>query len=104
MSVTPIVDCSTASVRQGIADLQASVATLTITGQNAEKDRAMLQGKLSAALIKIDEGKPLDAASKLTDFNSRVIQLRDAGKISATDATALITTADSIVVCLGGTA
>lgn len=102
MTLTPIADCSTTSIVQGIADLQGAVATLVITGQNAEKDRGTLQGKLSAALTKIDEGKPLDAAAKLTDFRTRIIQLRDAGKISATDAAALIAAVDPIILCLGG--
>ena len=102
VTIAPITDCSTASVTQGIVDLQGSVATLDIAGQNSEKDRATLQGKLSAAVIKIDEGKPLDAAAKLTDFRNRIGQLRDAGKISTSDAAILVATADSIILCLGG--
>ena len=101
--INPVTDCSTSSVGQGIADLQTAVSALAISGQNAEKDRAALQGKLSLALAKIDEGKPLDAAAKLTDFRTRVIQLRDAGKVSATDAAALIAAVDPIIACLGAT-
>ena len=102
VTITPIADCSTASVTQGIADLQGAVAALAITGQNAEKDRATLQGKLSDAVLKLDIGKSLDAAAKLTDFRSRIVQLRDAGKISASDASGLVAAVDPIILCLGG--
>lgn len=103
VTITPITDCSTASVRQDIVDLQAAVATLVISGQNAEKDRATLQGKLSDAVTKIDNGKPLDATAKLTDFRNRIVQLRDAGKISTTDAESVTAAVDPIILCLGGT-
>lgn len=103
VTIAPITDCSAASIQGGIADLQASVATLEITGTNAEKDRANLQGKLSAAQAKVNEAKPLDAAAKLTDFRIKVEQLRDAGKISQGDAQALIAAANAVITCLGGT-
>ena len=103
VAITPISDCSSASVRHGILDLQTAVATLTISGQNAEKDRATLQGKLSDAVIKIDNGKPLDAAAKLSDFRLKIIQLQNAGKISTADAASLVAAVDPIILCLGGT-
>jgi hypothetical protein len=103
VAITPITDCSTGSVTQGIVDLLGAVATLVIAGQNAEKDRATLQGKLSAAFVKIGESKPVDAAPKLTDFRAKIILLRDAGRISATDAAPLVAAGDAIVGCLGGT-
>lgn len=103
VGITSTSDCSPASVSQGIVNLQGSVATLAITGQNAEKDRATLQGKLSTAVIKIDEAKLLDASAKLADFRTRVTQLRDAGKISGMDAASLIASVEPIIICLGGT-
>jgi hypothetical protein len=103
VTITPITDCSTASIQTGISDLQASIASLEITGTNAEKDRATLQGKLFAAQAKIDEAKPLDAAAKLTDFRIKVEQLRDAEKISQEDAQALISAVNAVITCLGGT-
>jgi hypothetical protein len=103
VTVTPITDCTAGSIQMGITDLQSAVATLEITGTNPEKDRANLQGKLSAAQAKLDQAKPLDAAAKLADFRIRVEQLRDAGKISTEDAQALVSASNAIITCLGGT-
>jgi len=65
-----------------IANLKAETQQVTITGRNAEKDRAGLVGKLDAARLALDRAKFCDPIQKLNDFRAKVIQLIDAGRIN----------------------
>ena len=47
-------------------------------------------------------GKNADAAKKLGDFKVKVQQLADAGRISGTDAAALLGQADAAIACTSG--
>ena len=103
VSISPVTDCSDDSIRAGLADLQNALATLEITGKNAEKDRAGLQNKVLGAIVRFEE-KPLDAAQKLADVTTKLGELSDVGEISVADAEALTAAADAIRGCLAGRA
>ena len=90
-----VTDCLTL-----IGALAQDVSNVAITGQNAEKDRAGLESKLSAAAVKVNQVKLADAVQKLNDFVAKVQQLAAAGRISATDAQRLITEANNIIACI----
>jgi hypothetical protein len=90
-----------------VSDCQAQINTLiaqtnatTFTGKNATTDQANLVGKLTAAQGKLNEGKFADAIAKLNDFIAKVNQLAPQGKISQTDANALVTGAESARTCI----
>jgi hypothetical protein len=87
-----------------IESLQGAVATVAITGKNADKDRAGLTGKLADASAELSKGKNGDAAKKLADFRIKVGQLADAGRISSGDAASLTSQTDSAIACLAGPA
>jgi hypothetical protein len=74
----------------------------TFTGQNAVKDQAGLVGKLDSASAKLSQGKFTDALANLQSFRTRVVTLDQQGKISHTDALALIVSADEAIACVQG--
>lgn len=80
-----------------LADLTGSVE---IVGRNADKDRRGLLGKLDDAVFKLGQGKDADAVDKLSDFQSKVQQLSDAGKINPDDAADLIADAGDVIACI----
>jgi hypothetical protein len=90
-SASPVQDCQAL-----IGTLRAATETVTITGKNAEKDRAGLLGKLDAASADLNSGKLCGAIRKLTDFRNKVNQLIAAGKIN-TDPNAGVTGQDLVV-------
>lgn len=83
-----------------IQTLKADTATVQISGQNADKDRAALIGKLDEASMKLDQGKFADAVQKLDDFKFKVGQLAEAGKVSSEDAQRLTAEADDAIACI----
>ena len=85
-----------------IQALKDDTAGATFLGQNAEKNRADLLGKLDEASAKLAEGKLDDAIQKLTDFRTKVEELAAAPKpkIDADDAAALIAGADDAIACI----
>ena len=95
-SAQTVADCQ----RQINEVLIPAVQSVTITGQNADKNRTVLLGKLTNANQKLDEGKFTDAILKLTDFQTKVGQLRDSGAISVEDAARLIGEADTAIECI----
>ncbi len=71
-----------------ISECQAQIGTLytatdaaVFKGQNAAKDEAALKLKLSEASKKLDIAKLADAAGKITDYQSKLLQLVQAGKL-----------------------
>lgn len=94
-----------------VADCQALItqarqgaSTVTITGKNADKDRAGLIAKLDAASSALAKGKTADAVQKLTDFQAKVGQLFAAGHMWPADAAALINQAEQAIDCINGLA
>src|SRR6185503_13185328 len=88
-----------------IASLKAKTTTVTITGKQAEKDRASLLDKLNEASLKVDQAKFCDAVTKVNDFKAKVNQLIAAGKINqdpnaGTTGQELLTDADGIIAGL----
>ena len=83
-----------------IAVLRTETLGATLTGQNAEKDRTSLVGKLDSAQAKLDQGKFADAIQKLSDFRGKVEALQAAGKIDPADAATLIAGADAAILCI----
>jgi hypothetical protein len=65
-----------------IDNLRGQTQSATFTGQNAEKDRSGLLGKLDSASKKLAEGKPADAIRSLTDFGTKVSTLEAQGKLT----------------------
>jgi hypothetical protein len=94
-SATTVTECK-ALIDSLISETQA----VTITGQNADKDRAGLLGKLSNAEIKLDQAKFSDAIQKLNDYIAKVEQLIAAGHISQTDGNTLISGANDAIQCI----
>ena len=86
--------------QQLIANLRLQTESSTFTGQNAEKDRSGLLGKLDSATKKLTEGKPADAIRALTDFSCKVTTLEEKGKIAQGDADALIPGANEAIACI----
>ena len=85
-----------------ITALAVQTGALEIVGRNAEKDRDGLLGKLDDALAKLAQGKDADAVRKLNDYQSKVQQLSDAGKIDPADAAILIADAGDAIGCILG--
>jgi hypothetical protein len=85
-----------------IAALRAQTLSTTFAGQNAAKDQAGLVGKLDSASAKLSQGKFQDALANLQSFRSKVVTLEQQGKISPTDASALIAGADEAIACVQG--
>lgn len=96
--------------QQLIANLKTETQGVTITGRNADKDRAGLVGKLTNASFALDQGKFCDAIQKLNDFKVKINQLIAAGNINQnpTDAngatlttgTQLLADADAAINCI----
>ena len=94
---------------QTVDECQADIAALgvqtqnaTFTGQNAGKDQAGLLAKLDSASAKLSQGKFTDALANLQSFRAKVVTLDQQGKISHTDAPALIASADEAIACVQG--
>lgn len=92
---------------ESVDDCQAKIATLrtateeaTFIGQNREKDRAGLVGKLDSASAKLAHGKFGDAIQALTQFRDKVIALKAQRKIASSDANALIAGANDAIACI----
>ena len=83
-----------------ITALRQATETATFVGQNAEKTRTGLLGKLDAASADLTVGKNTDAIQKLTDFRTKVEQLNAQGKIAPANAATLITGADNAILCI----
>jgi hypothetical protein len=102
----PLAQATTITeVQAMIASLKAKSSTVTITGKQADKDRAGLLDKLNEASLKVDQAKFCDAIVKLNDFKARVSQLIAAGKINqdpalGTTGQELLTDADAIIAGL----
>jgi hypothetical protein len=94
-SAETVADCQTK-----ISTLRAQTASVPITGQNAEMDRAALLGKLDEASAKLQLGKNADAVAKLENFKAKVEQLEAAGHVSPEDAQPLIAGADDAIACI----
>lgn len=100
--VSPAVAQASADCQAQIASLRAASSTVAISGKNADQDRASLLKTLDAASNELSKGKNADAAHKLGDYKVKVQQLADAGRISSTDAAALLTQADAAIACING--
>ena len=83
-----------------IAALEEQTAAITFVGQNAAKDQAGLIGKLESAQSKLAQGKNQDAIANLTSFRDKVATLAAQGKVSQTDADALIAGANEAIACV----
>ena len=73
---TTISECQTQ-----IRALYDATDAAVFKGQNAAKDEAGLKLKLSEASKKLDVAKLADAAGKITDYQSKLLQLVQAGKL-----------------------
>jgi hypothetical protein len=80
--------------------LRVQTQETTFLGQNATKDQAGLLAKLDTGSTKLAAGKNADAIQKLTDFQVRVTQLEEQGKVSDADAVTLISGADQAIACI----
>lgn len=99
--VAPPARATTVSECKTLLDtLILETQSVTITGRNADRDRAGLLAKLTNAEIKLDQGKFADAIQKLQDYEAKVNQLLAAGNISLTDASTLLTGADEAIACI----
>lgn len=94
---------------QTVEECQAKISTLrqqtagaTFIGQNAEKNRAGLIGKLDSASSKLSQGKTADALANLQSFRAKVVALDQQGKILHEDAVTLISGADDAIACVQG--
>lgn len=85
-----------------IAALRTQTENTTFIGQNADKDEAGLIGKLDSASAKLSQGKFQDALANLQSFRAKVVALEQQGKISSTNAAALISGADGSIACVQG--
>ena len=85
-----------------INDLKTATQNATFIGQNAEKDRAGLVGKLDSASAKLDQDKVQDALINLQSFRNKVEALDQQGKIAHADAVNLIAGADEAIACVQG--
>ena len=85
-----------------IAALRAQTSSTSFIGQNAAKDQAGLVGKLDSASAKLSQGKFQDALANLQSFRTKVVALEQQGKISPTDASVLIASADEAISCVQG--
>jgi hypothetical protein len=94
-SASTVADCQTE-----IAALDAATASAQFFGQNADKSRTGLRGKLADASAKLDEGKFADATVKLTQFRDQVAALAGQGKLASTDADTLTMLANDAIACI----
>lgn len=94
------VTVATAECQPLIDSLRVSASTVSISGKNAEKDRAALTSTLDAATTELAKGKNADAVTKLENFKTKVAQLLTAGRISQADADSLTAGAESAIVCI----
>ena len=85
-----------------IAGLRAQTLSTSFIGQNAAKDQAGLVGKLDSANAKLSQDKFQDALANLQSFRAKVVALEQQGKISPTDASALIASAEEAIACVQG--
>ena len=85
-----------------IAVLRTQTQSATFVGQNAARDQAGLVGKLDSANAKLSQGKFQDALANLQSYRAKVVALEQQGKISPTDASALIAGADETIACVQG--
>ena len=85
-----------------ISNLRSALATVAITGKNADKDRSGLLGKADSASTELGKAKFTDAAKKLSDLRVKVQELNAAGKISSGDASSLTAQIDSAIACVNG--
>jgi hypothetical protein len=92
---------------KSVDDCQAKIASLrtatqgaTFSGQNREKDQAGLVGKLDSASAKLAQGKDTDAVKALSDFRIKVETLQTQGKITSSDANALIAGVNDAIACI----
>ena len=72
---------------QTVSECQAQIDALrvqtqnaTFIGQNAEKDRVGLLGKLESASVKLSQGKFADAIQALTNFRDKASTLGEQGR------------------------
>ena len=98
-SATTINEC-----KNLIDVVQTTLDGVEIGGGNPARTRASLESKLDGAKIKLDQAKVGDALQKLTDFRSKVEELRDAAKpkIDAMDAQDLINDVNDAITCVQG--
>lgn len=97
-SATTIDECKTL-----INIVRTTLVSADIFGGNPDRTRAGLKSKLDGADAKLDQGKfDPDALQKLSEFQSKVRDLRDAGKpkIDVNDANQLIDEVDDAIVCV----
>jgi hypothetical protein len=92
-------------VQAMIASLKAKTTNVTLSGKQADKDRAALLEKVTEASLKVDQAKFCDAVQKINDFKVKVNQLIAAGKINqdpSLGATGqeLLTDADALIAGL----
>jgi hypothetical protein len=94
---------------QTVDECQADIAALRVQtlrtsfiGQNAAKDKEGLVGKLDSASTKLSQSKFQDALANLQSFRTKVVALEQQGKISSTDASALIAGVDEAIACVQG--
>ena len=85
-----------------ITVLKAQTSNTLFIGQNAAKDQTGLVGKLDSASAKLSQGKFQDALANLQSFRTKVVMLEQQGKISPTDASVLIASADEAISCVQG--
>ena len=83
-----------------IAELQSLTASATFSGKNAAGDQARLIARLADASAKLDEGKPADAAVKLTQFRDKAATLAATGKLNPDQAAVLVAGADQAIACV----
>jgi hypothetical protein len=88
--------------RADITELRAQTLSTPFIGQNAAKDQAGLVGKLDSASAKLSQDKFQDTLANLQGFRTKVVMLEQQGKISPTDASALIASADGAIACVQG--
>jgi hypothetical protein len=94
-SAQTVEDC-----QRQLDKLATDVQGVTITGQNAAKNRTGLIAKVDDARVKLSEGKFTQAIEKLDDFKVKIGQLQASGAISVEDATRLAGRADDAIACI----
>jgi hypothetical protein len=102
ISAGPAAATTVSACQDQISLLAQQTAAVPISGPYADNDRAGLLGKLQNASTKLSQGKFADAIQKLDDFEAKVVQLRDAGKLAAADADTLLAGAGDAITCISG--
>jgi hypothetical protein len=100
-----LVATAPVSAQTTVADCQATIASLststrntTFIGQNAAKDQAGLQAKLTSASTKLDYGKFADAPLQdLNQFVNKIASVNGPGKIAPADAETLTAGANAAI-------